>query len=118
VLTRYQAAILAALVDVENSLGALRHLDEAREAQNSNLEESTNAFEAARARYQHGNGDFLSVLEAQKALNAARDQYSLYRLARLQAVVALCKALGGGWEAPKSAVSEATQSPLAGQPTG
>ena len=99
-LTRYKAAILAALVDVENSLGTLRHLEDARQAQNSSLEESTRAFEAARARYQHGNGDFLSVLEAQKALNAARDQYSLYRLARLQAVVALCKALGGGWEAP------------------
>jgi NodT family efflux transporter outer membrane factor (OMF) lipoprotein len=101
-LTRYQAAIIAALVDVENSLGALRHLDDAREAQNSNLEESARAFEAARVRYQHGNGDFLSVLEAQKGLNAARDQYSLYRLARFQAVVALCKALGGGWEAPIS----------------
>jgi len=100
VLTRYKAAIIAALVDVENSLGALRHLDEARPAQDTNLEESTRSFEAAKARYQHGNGDFLSVLEAQKVLYAARDQYSLYRLARLQALVGLCKALGGGWQGP------------------
>jgi outer membrane protein TolC len=102
VVTSYKAAIVSALVDVENSLGALRHLDEAREAQNSNLEESTRSFEAAKARYQHGNGDFLTLLEAQKVLYAARDQYSQYRLARLQAFVALCKALGGGWQAPEN----------------
>ena len=34
-----------------------------------------------------------------RALAAARDQFAQYRLARLQALVALCKALGGGWKA-------------------
>jgi outer membrane protein, multidrug efflux system len=106
-VTGYKAALLAALVDVENSLGALRHLDEAREAQNTNLEESTRAFEAAQARYQHGSGDFLTALEAQKLLFAARDQYSQYRLARLQAVIAICKALGGGWQSPADAQNRA-----------
>jgi len=101
-VTSYEAAIIAALVDVENALGALHHLDEAREAQNTNVEESKRSYEAAQARYQHGNGDFLTVLEAQKVLFAARDQYSLYKLARLQAVITLCKALGGGWQAPSS----------------
>jgi outer membrane protein, multidrug efflux system len=98
----YKAAIIAALVDVENSLGALRYLDEARESQTANVQENTQAFAAAQARYQHGSGDFLTVLEAQKSLFAARDQYSLYKLARLQAVVTLCKALGGGWQGVRS----------------
>ena len=31
------------------------------------------------------------------ALHAAQEQMSQYRLARLQAAVSLCKALGGGW---------------------
>ena len=97
-LTGYKSALIAALVDVENSLGALRHLDEAREAQDANLRESTRAYDAAQARYQQGSGDFLSVLEAQKVLFAARDQYSQYKLARLQASLAVCKALGGGWQ--------------------
>ena len=99
VLAQYKTAVVAALVDVENSLGAKHHLDEASEAQKLNVAESERAFEGARARYQHGSGDFLNVLEAQKVLNAARDQYALYRLARLQALVGLCKALGGGWRA-------------------
>lgn len=97
-VTNYKAALVAALVDVENSLGALRHLDEAREAQETNLQESTRAYAAAQARYQHGSGDFLSVLEAQKVLFAVKDQYSQYKLARLQASLAVCKALGGGWQ--------------------
>jgi outer membrane protein, multidrug efflux system len=106
-VTSYKAALIAALMDVENSLAAVRHLEEAREAQNTNLQESTRAFEGAQARYQHGGGDFLTVLEAQKVLFAARDQYSQYKLARLQAVIAVCKALGGGWQAPAGAQNRA-----------
>jgi outer membrane protein TolC len=34
---------------------------------------------------------------------AMRDQFTQYQLARLQALVSLCKALGGGWQAPGSA---------------
>jgi len=51
-------------------------------------------------RYQSGSGDFLTLLEAQRTLYAARDQFTQYKLARLQALVALCKALGGGWNVP------------------
>ncbi len=104
----YSAAILSALVDVENALSALHHLDEARALQEQSVAETERAFAGATLRYKAGSGDFLSVLEAQRALYAARDQYSQYKLARLQAVVALCKALGGGWQAsaPKSAIKE------------
>jgi outer membrane protein TolC len=104
-IVAYRAAILAALVDVENALGALRHLDDAQSFQEENLAQSERAFEGASLRYRQGSGDFLTVLEAQRLLYTARDQYSQYRLARLQASVALCKALGGGWQPPESTVS-------------
>lgn len=93
----YRAAILASLVDVENALAAIHNLDAAREFQNESLAQSERAFEGAKLRYREGAGDFLAVLEAQRVLYAARDQYSQYKLARLQALVSLCKALGGGW---------------------
>jgi multidrug efflux system outer membrane protein len=104
----YSAAIHSALVDVENALSALRHLEDARVLQEQSVTESERAFDGASLRYKAGSGDFLTVLEAQRTLYAARDQYSQYRLARFQAVVALCKALGGGWQAqaPKSAMKE------------
>ena len=99
-VSAYRAAILAAFSDVEKALSALAHLDEAREAQAINLEESERAFEGATLRFKAGSLAFLSVLDAQRTLYGARDQFSQYKLARLQASVALCKALGGGWKAP------------------
>jgi NodT family efflux transporter outer membrane factor (OMF) lipoprotein len=102
----YRAAILSALVDVENALSALEHLQQARALQEENVSQSERAFEGASLRYQAGSGDFLTVLEAQRTLYAARDQYSQYRFARFQAFIALCKALGGGWQAPRTAPKE------------
>lgn len=96
----YRAAILSSLVDVERTLSALNHLDEAKVLQEESIKQSELAFQGATLRYKAGSGDFLSVLEAQRTLYAARDQFNQYRLARFQALVALYKALGGGWQAP------------------
>ena len=96
----YRAAIVAALVDVENALSAIHHLDAARDLEMETVTQSERAFEGARLRYQAGYGDFLTMLEAQKTVYSARDSFSRYKLARLQALVSLCKALGGGWQTP------------------
>ncbi|MEO7205247.1 MAG: efflux transporter outer membrane subunit [Steroidobacteraceae bacterium] len=96
----YKAAILAALGDVENALSSVARLQDARALQEENVVQSERAFEGATLRYKAGSGDFLTALEAQRTLYAARDQFSQYRVARFQAFVALYKALGGGWQAP------------------
>ena len=96
-LSAYKTSILSAFNDVENSLSAIQHLNQAREFELENVAQSERAFEGARLRYQAGSVDFLTLLEAQKTLYAARDQFIQYELARLQALVGLCKALGGGW---------------------
>jgi multidrug efflux system outer membrane protein len=96
-LSAYKASILSAFNDVENSLSAIQHLNQARQFEVENVAQSERAFEGARLRYQAGSVDFLTLLEAQKTLYAARDQFIQYELARLQALVGLCKALGGGW---------------------
>lgn len=97
-LAAYRAAIIAALVDVEDALGTLEHLNATREFEQESLEQSERAFEAASLRYQRGAGDFLTVLESQQSLYLARDQFAQYKLARLESLIALCKALGGGWQ--------------------
>jgi NodT family efflux transporter outer membrane factor (OMF) lipoprotein len=96
-LAAYRAAVVAALVDVEKALTALQHLDAVREFEKGSMTESERAFEGARLRYQRGSGDFLTLLESQRRLYAARDQFTQYKLARLQGLIALCKSLGGGW---------------------
>jgi NodT family efflux transporter outer membrane factor (OMF) lipoprotein len=100
-LAAYRASIVAALGDVENALAAIQHLNQAREFQVENVTQSERAFEGAKLRYQAGSLDFLTMLEAQRTLYAARDQFIQYKLARLQALVGLCKALGGGWKQPQ-----------------
>jgi multidrug efflux system outer membrane protein len=99
-LTAYRSSILSAFNDVENSLSAIQHLNQSRQFQLENVAESERAFEGAKLRYQAGSVDFLTLLEAQKTLYAARDLFIQYKLARLQALVGLCKALGGGWTQP------------------
>jgi NodT family efflux transporter outer membrane factor (OMF) lipoprotein len=97
-LAAYRGAILDALRDTETALSTIQYLDTARPFQIDALAEEERAFEGAKLRYEAGAGDYLSVLESQRSWYAARDQFVQYQLARLQARVALCKALGGGWQ--------------------
>ncbi len=96
-LAAYRAAILDAFRDVENALAAIHHVDAASPFQMEYLAQSERAFEGAKLRYEAGSGDFLALLEAQRTVYAARDQIAQNKLARLQALVTLCKVLGGGW---------------------
>jgi outer membrane protein, multidrug efflux system len=111
-LAAYRTSIIAALVDVENALGAIHHLEEAQEFQTEALAQSERAFEGAKLRYQAGSGDYLTLLEAQRTSYAARDAFVQYRFARLQARVGLCKALGGGWQQPKAIASASELTPM------
>jgi multidrug efflux system outer membrane protein len=97
-VAHYRATILAALWDVETALSAIGHLDLEADAQRESLTQTELALSGAEARYRAGSGDFLTVLDAERAAITAREQMTQYKLARLQAVVGLCKALGGGWE--------------------
>jgi outer membrane protein, multidrug efflux system len=52
----------------------------------------------ARQRYQAGVKDFLTVLDAERTLLAAQDQLADSETRTPTALVAVYKALGGGWE--------------------
>ncbi|MGO9992041.1 MAG: efflux transporter outer membrane subunit [Steroidobacteraceae bacterium] len=97
-LAGYRGAILSALSDVENALAEIQHLDAQKQAQQENLAQSKLAFEGSQLRYREGSAEYVSVLESQRILYAAREQLSEYKLARLQALLGLSKALGGGWQ--------------------
>ena len=96
-LAQYRAAVLSSLWDVETALSAIGHLQQQQASQQESLAQSELALAGAQARYREGSGDFQTVLDAQRALFSARELMSQYRLARFQAAVGLCKALGGGW---------------------
>ena len=58
------------------------------------------SLQLAELRYKAGSDDLLTVLDAQRTLFSAQDQAAQVLLTRLQASVALYKALGGGWRNP------------------
>jgi NodT family efflux transporter outer membrane factor (OMF) lipoprotein len=99
-LAEYRRTVLAALQDVETALSALRELDLQRQPQADFATASEQALQAAQQRYRSGADDFPALLQAQRTWYTARSEAIDYRLARLQALVSLCKALGGGWQRP------------------
>jgi len=99
-LETYRGAIINGFADVEKALNGIRGLDEQRQWQSEELNQAQTAFDIAQRRYQAGAEDWLTVLETQRTLYAAQDLNVQLRLSRLQASVALYKALGGGWQTP------------------
>ncbi len=96
-LHSYRGAINSALADVEKALTAIAGLDQQRAWQEQERLHAQRAFELAQNRYQSGAETLLSVLETQRVLYRAQEESVQLRLARMQAAIALFKALGGGW---------------------
>lgn len=96
-LAAYRAAAIAAFSDVENALGNISHLADQEAALGEQVVQAEKVLVAARRKYSAGYVDFLIVTDAERTLNTARDQRADIRRARLVALVALYKALGGGW---------------------
>ena len=97
-LQTYRGAIINGFADVEKALNSIRGLDDQRQWQSEELSQAQTAFNIAQSRYQAGAEDLLTVLETQRTLYAAQDQNVQLRLSRMQASIALYKALGGGWQ--------------------
>ncbi len=97
-LETYRGAIINGFADVEKALSSIRGLDEQRQWQSEELNQAQTAFDIAQSRYQAGAEDLLTVLQTQRTLYAAQDLNVQLRLSRLQASIALYKALGGGWQ--------------------
>lgn len=93
----YRGAIINGFADVEKALSSISRLDQQRQWQVEELQQAQTAFRIAESRYQAGAEDLLTVLETQRTLYAAQDLDVQLRLSRLQASIALYKALGGGW---------------------
>jgi outer membrane protein, multidrug efflux system len=107
----YRGAVLASLLDVENALSARANLEVQGPMVTAAVEQSQRALDGALRRYQAGSGDYLTLLEAQRALYTAQDQASQFAVQRLQAAVSLYRALGGGWG------SDASTAPAPSEPT-
>jgi outer membrane protein TolC len=96
----YRKTVLNALGEVEIALIAFR-TDQARyESLAAAVRSSADALALARDRYEHGLSSFIDVLDAERTLVQARDQQTQTMTLMSTDLVALYRALGGGWQAP------------------
>jgi outer membrane protein TolC len=96
-LLQYEKDILTALEEVENALSAHTR-ERSREASLKAAVDSTRrALALATDRYTSGLEDFLSVLDAERSVYAAEDQLVRSEKTTAVTLIAVYKALGGGW---------------------
>jgi len=93
----YAKAIRAALKEVEDGLGNVELTARQTVLQETQVDLAQRSLRLAELRYREGAGDFLTVLESQRALFSAQDQQLISQAARLQASIDLFKSLGGDW---------------------
>jgi multidrug efflux pump len=106
-LAQYEQRVLLALEETENALVAFTRQQERRDLLYASAQASEKAQDLARQRYQFGVADFLTVLDAERTLLEAQDRLADSETLTATALVAVYKALGGGWEiAEERAYSE------------
>jgi multidrug efflux system outer membrane protein len=96
-LADYRKAVVQAFTDVDNALTAWRYGSEQESLQRIAVDTAREAAMIARQQMLAGTADVTSVLTAEAALFNAEDTLAQVRLARVQALLNLYKALGGGW---------------------
>jgi NodT family efflux transporter outer membrane factor (OMF) lipoprotein len=94
----FQKTVLQAWHDVDNALTAYRAEQARRDELIQAVTDNQRALGLAQSRYQQGVADFLSVLDAERSLLAAQLQLADSTTTVSSNLVALYKALGGGWE--------------------
>ncbi len=95
----YQAAVLAALQEVENALVNLSNTRATNAALTRAAASARSAFELARQSYAAGLADFQTVLGSQRTVLGLEDQLAASAGEVSAAQIQLYKALGGGWSA-------------------
>jgi outer membrane protein, multidrug efflux system len=95
-VAQYEKAIQTAFREVADALVARSTLDEQLAAQQALVTASAATYRLSDMRYRGGVDSYLSALVAQVQLYNAQQQLQTVRLLRLQNLVTLYKALGGG----------------------
>jgi multidrug efflux system outer membrane protein len=96
-LAAYDQTVLRALEDLENALVSYRQQQAQLKSLADQSAASRRAAELARIQYKEGGIDFLVLLDAERTLLAAEDALSVAETGVNTDVVAIYKALGGGW---------------------
>jgi NodT family efflux transporter outer membrane factor (OMF) lipoprotein len=96
-LRQYEKAVLTAVEEVENALSSQAREQRRQEALRASVAANRRALDLATERYTGGLENFLSVLDAQRAVYAGEDGLAKSETNAMVSLIAVYKALGGGW---------------------
>jgi outer membrane protein TolC len=91
---QYQKSVLVAFQEVEDALAVLKSNNEQALLSHESVNESQNAYNIAKARFDAGAIDYLTLLETQRSLYQEQDDRIAVYQGQLAAFVQLRKALG------------------------
>jgi multidrug efflux system outer membrane protein len=97
ILAAYDQTVLVAVQDLETALNAYRQQQRQIVSLAEQVEASRGAADLARIRYKEGSIDFLVLLDAERTLLSAEDSLTAAQTDANTDIVAIYKALGGGW---------------------
>ena len=97
-LAAYDKTVLTALKDVENALTSYAKEQQHHAALDEAVTNGRKAVDISTRLYKAGRSDFLNVLVSQRALFAYEEAWVQSSRKLATDLVALYKALGGGWE--------------------
>jgi multidrug efflux system outer membrane protein len=96
-LATYEASVLGALEETEGALLTYGRAQSRRELLTQAANASERAADLARQRFQGGLTDFVNVLDAEREALIVEDSLAQSRTQTATSLVAVYKALGGGW---------------------
>jgi outer membrane protein, multidrug efflux system len=103
---QYRSTVLKALQDVDNALVSYRTDQDRREALTRTVEANRISLQLATDSYRKGLASFITVLDAERQLAETRQQLAQSTVSVTTDLIAVYKALGGGWQgAPEAANS-------------
>jgi multidrug efflux system outer membrane protein len=105
-LANYEGTVLLALEETEGALVEFGRAQTRRDYLRASAGAAERAEKLATQRYDSGVEDFLNVLDAQRTLLEIQDQLAQSETHTATALVAVYKALGGGWEIEKQPASK------------
>lgn len=96
----YEQTVLRAVEELESALTEYGQTQQRLGSLVQAAAHSGRAAELAQLRYREGSAPYLTVLDAQRTLLRAQDAVAVAETESYTRLIALYKALGGGWEAP------------------
>jgi multidrug efflux system outer membrane protein len=94
---QYEQTVIASFADVNNALIATKTFEEEYKSRKIQADAGRKALELSNARYNFGYTSYLEVLTQENFLFDAELQESVLMQQKLNALVSLYRALGGGW---------------------